>query len=849
MTLYHFTVSHLRTATTCPRIHYFDFDNARKNNLVTPRSTLVWLPGNGAEVGGGALFHRIVEKFNRQAAHAPEIEQAMANAESAEQLKRAFLLFVNSRCIDLQLLSKRSVQLRKALTSTLQAYFSELADMVHYALTRGTDPSVVRDQIFGDRRQRVDVTFRVGDGDEAHVTGAIDYVFYDWRIGAHRIIDYKLLPPDHSNKDLFQVSAYALMHHHQHGTKPAASVFYLHPKRHVVERKWDQVQKEQHKVYSYLASMVGWLNYDEASGSGLKPRGNPIWCEGCRWSRNGQCEQRLGNKLQGAFDGRWEMLSQTSAPPLPVIQVREPTSPTREEDEAEEAELQTNLDQLDPPREANALATSQYTAPATSPATPPAASLPTLPPEPSTTRPTEETPPGVSPPSPEPTPTNEPVPPGLYLGRMCEGNAPVVLPVSVIKTHVAIVGAAGSGKTWAAKCLVEEAVNAGVPVIAIDPQGDLVQFLQGRSALEFEGRDGQRHAEYLAKVEPRIWTPGTSHGTRLCLDPIRLPSDADLARIEKADRRREERESMVQAAAANLVSLANVAGEEESQRTFLYLVLEALRQSPSLKLNDVVAAIGEADQLGLPHEPDQILKKAERDKLARKLNTFVLGPGKNLFSGGTPLDLANFVTPKQPGKTPLNVIYLNALTDDDQKHFFLAALASEIYRWMVTTLDSSGERPNLLFYIDEARDYIPAGGKKPAAKEPLIRLFTQGRKFGVGCLLCTQSPRSVDYNVFGNCSTKIVGRMEAEQDVERIADWFTTSGPRPPWVVRRKGADKGTFVARYPDMAASVEGREFKSRLLYSIHEGAWSPDRVEREVDQAVTRPACPGVQEPNAP
>ena len=60
-----------------------------------------------------------------------------------------------------------------------------------------------------------------------------------------------------------------------------------------------------------------------------------------------------------------------------------------------------------------------------------------------------------------------------------------MLPVSAIKTHIAVVGAAGSGKTWAAKCLVEEVILAGVPVIAIDPQGNLVQFIRGREAEAF----------------------------------------------------------------------------------------------------------------------------------------------------------------------------------------------------------------------------------------------------------------------------------------------------------------------------------------------------------------------------
>jgi hypothetical protein len=238
------------------------------------------------------------------------------------------------------------------------------------------------------------------------------------------------------------------------------------------------------------------------------------------------------------------------------------------------------------------------------------------------------------------------------------------------------------------------------------------------------------------------------------------------------------------------------------------------------------AAVADPGSFGLD-DPDRFIRKSEREKLARKLNGLRHGPAAGLFAGGRRLDLDAFCRPDSPGKTPLNVVYLNAMADDDQKHFFVAALAAEVYRWMIT----AARRPRLLFYLDEARDYIPAGAAKPPAKAPLIRLFTQGRKYGVACLLCTQSPRSVDYNVFGNCSTKLVGRLESAQDLERVADWFAAEGPAPAWLSGRKGAEAGSFVGRWPGMPPALDGRPFRSRSLFSLHEGAWSPDRLEREL------------------
>ena len=51
--------------------------------------------------------------------------------------------------------------------------------------------------------------------------------------------------------------------------------------------------------------------------------------------------------------------------------------------------------------------------------------------------------------------------------------------------------------------------------------------------------------EFLDRVEPRVWTPGSSHGRRLSLDPIRLAGRDELARIAEPGRREEEWEGML----------------------------------------------------------------------------------------------------------------------------------------------------------------------------------------------------------------------------------------------------------------------------------------------------------------
>jgi hypothetical protein len=546
--------------------------------------------------------------------------------------------------------------------------------------------------------------------------------------------------------------------------------------------------------------MIEWERYDEESQTGLKPPGNPDFCPLCPWRK--QCVERLGPKSSGERV-EWEADAADAGDPEPAgagnRAIREPAMQAGEkpddaaalletltEKEADDNEAWTPKGSLEVDGETGAHVRASSGRASSGRASSDAG--------------------------------------GLCIG-FDDAGEPVVVPTHTLNTHVAVVGAAGSGKTYTAKIIAEEAVRNGVPVLAIDPQGDLVQFLQQQSRDTIDPRLHEAYDGFCSRVAPRVFTPGTSHGERLSLNPIRLPRPDDLRNIEEPSRRKEEELSMLQAVAANLVSLANLGGDRTAQETFLYRLLQTLPRERDLSLSDIVSATLEPESAGL-EDSSGVIKKADREKLAMRLNSYVVGAAAQLFEGGTPLDLDQLTAPTADGRVPLNVVYLNALANDAQKQFFVAALASEVYRWMVTRVSAGST--SLLFYIDEARDYIPAGVRETPAKQPLIRLFSQGRKYGVGCLLCTQSPRSVDYNVFTNCSSKVIGRLEATQDVDRVREWFTT-GSAPTWLEGRKGAQKGSFVARW-EGGQHREGVAFRGRPLFSVHEGAWSPERVEAE-------------------
>jgi hypothetical protein len=765
----HFSVSQVRLAATCPRILYFDAERARRTGR-KPAVTRIWKTGATDQTACGSLFHAAVEKFNTRALSHAGVLELLRTAEGATVVEQGLLKILYSECVNRARLFRAGADRQRAFLTALRRYVGELADILAYGRSQGMAPAEIVEQMFGDRRRRVDVTFETGQGELVHVVGVLDYVFYDWRNGRRRILDYKLTPSGQPTNDLFQVSIYALMHDVQHRTRPDSGVLYLYPERRMVEKSWEQIDAQRQEIYDLLGSMCAWVRFNERSGEGLRPPGAPSYCATCKWRR--ECARRLGPTEQG---DRIRGAVQSCEPRGDVgegngVGKRAETRVTN----GQQAEACTTNDASD-------------------------ARL-------------------------------QDVEPVLWIGRLTEDEQPVGLPADALCTHVSVVGAAGSGKTWLAKVIAEEAILQGVPVLAVDPQGDLVQMIRAQDPAGWSEEERGRYRRYWDLVEPRVLTPGTSHGLRISLDPMRLAREDDLSRIGDPLRRREELDGILNTTAATIVGLAKAGGETDSQRAFVLQLLRSLvaRQGSRLHLENLAAAVADPDSAGLEHA-DTLIRKPERQRLARKLNALLYGPAANLFAGGQALDLDELCRPRQAGKVPLNIVYLNALADDDQKQFFVASLAAELYRWMITSLE--GGRAKLLFYLDEARDYLPAGTRKPPAKEPLMRLFGQGRKYGLACLVCTQSPRSVDYQVFGNASSKIIGRLESQQDVQRVAEWFRAGESAPAWLSGRKGAPAGSFAARWPDMPGQWEGRTFQSRLLFSLHEGAWPPDRLEKEL------------------
>jgi len=340
----------------------------------------------------------------------------------------------------------------------------------------------------------------------------------------------------------------------------------------------------------------------------------------------------------------------------------------------------------------------------------------------------------------------------LQLGaRRDAPDAAVGLPPEALLRHALALGSSGSGKTVFCKVLVEEAVLAGVPVIAVDPQGDL-------ASLALAPEDPA--AELAARIDPVIFTPASRKGVPLCADPV----DADLARLEPG-----ERAHAVTRTAARIASLLGYDLDSDDGGGLVAVIDRAMSEmleagrSPG-NLRDVVEAVESG--------PERFARylDAKRIRVAtQRAARLDVGARRLLFHDGVPIDIDLLLGRRPdaappPGKTRVSIIFLNTLHNQEDKEFFVAALAARLQSWM---LEHPSPTLQAVFYIDEVAPFIPPV-RKPACKEDLAILYKQARKFGIGCLAATQNPGDLDYKAMGQFGTWALGRLATRQDLKKV---------------------------------------------------------------------------------
>jgi hypothetical protein len=391
---------------------------------------------------------------------------------------------------------------------------------------------------------------------------------------------------------------------------------------------------------------------------------------------------------------------------------------------------------------------------------------------------------------------------GLFLGRCVDPASGRTTGDTLhfdpddLTTHGLIVGMTGSGKTALGIVLIEELLKAGVPVLAVDPKGDLGNLLlafpnlapsgfapfvevKGETTAESEamrwteglagwGLGPSDVAAYAASREAWIYTPGSTAGMPVdlvgsCPPP---PKDAD----------EEDRRDIVTAFASGVLGLAGIDADLVRSRELILLAacIEALwAKGETARLESLVQAAAAppfATVGALPLETFYPAK--ERQALVLALNNVAASPATAAFRKGSPLDVGGMFAPAASGKPRLSIVSIAHL-GDAERLFVVATLLSRVKAWMRTQPGSSSLKA--LLYIDEIFGFFPPSASPPT-KAPLLTLLKQARAFGVGVVLATQNPVDLDYKGLANCGCWWIGTLQTERDRDRLSSGLSDAG-------------------------------------------------------------------------
>jgi hypothetical protein len=373
----------------------------------------------------------------------------------------------------------------------------------------------------------------------------------------------------------------------------------------------------------------------------------------------------------------------------------------------------------------------------------------------------------------------------------------------LLRRHGGIFGSTGSGKTVLGKVILEEAAMQGIPVLALDPQGDIASLMLpgDPKVLESKGVPSSRLKEYLDKVIVRVYTPASNKGLSVSINPLSLPG-------EKADP--DDVIRLLDNSARTLVKvLLKVAGltgtwESKSFAAIYELIRTKWQNKVKIKSLGELADMLVADKESVGVDLDPFMKDTERQKLAAAIRSLTVGSSQLMFREEGQLDFDQLTKPVN-GKTPINVLFLKTLRSEEEKDFFISIVLNQLYSWMLK--QGYTEKPKLIIYQDEAAPFIPAGMRAPGPKEIYLLLFRQARKYGIECLISTQSPKDIDYKAFEQFNTIATGRISSAQSLkvlERILEPIAGEKESGSIIKALPGQEVGSFIFSSADMAPKV---------------------------------------------
>lgn len=349
--------------------------------------------------------------------------------------------------------------------------------------------------------------------------------------------------------------------------------------------------------------------------------------------------------------------------------------------------------------------------------------------------------------------------PDITIGVTPRGGRPFTVALEQFRKHTVVVGAAGSGKTVLVKRIVEQCALRGVSAIVLDPNDDLGRLTDPWPSpppgwAEEYARDAQH---YFKQVEVVVWTPGLNRGRPLSFHPLPdfgpvLDAGDDFGRL-------------LTSTVATLASYAGVQGRgarATQQVGVLRRALEHYAREGGRTIDGLVELLTEP--------PGNVAKNIRTRRLALQMAdtldaAMVSDP---IFrESDTHADPGMLLTPS-PGKSArISVISFVGLSGNGSAQF-VSRLQGALFSWF--RAHPTRDRPlGGLFVMDEAQNFVPSGPSTPST-DSTVELIRQIRKYGLGVVLASQTPRGINNQALGNTANQFIGRLTAPAQIGAAQD-------------------------------------------------------------------------------
>ncbi len=421
----------------------------------------------------------------------------------------------------------------------------------------------------------------------------------------------------------------------------------------------------------------------------------------------------------------------------------------------------------------------------------------------------------------------------FYLGHTLEPKKALLYDPDDLTTHAVVVGMTGSGKTGLCIDIMEEAALQNIPVLLIDPKGDITNALlhfpdllpsdfqpwinpdearrQGmtveqaaeetatlwKDGLSEWGISSDRIRALKNAAQFTVYTPGSDAGI-----PVSILASLKVPNLDWSGNKELLREKISGTVTAilGLVGMDDIDPVSSREHILLSNIFEnAWSQGKSLDLSELILQTQNPpfEKLGV-FDVGTFFPDKERFALAMKLNNILAAPSFQSWIEGQPLNIDELLF--MPDGRPRHSIFYIAHLSDDERMFFVTLLYSAVETWMRAQAGTTGLRA--LVYFDEIFGYMPPVSN-PSSKQIMLRMLKQGRAFGVGQVLVTQNPADLDYKALSNTGSWFIGKLQTENDKNRLLDGL-------------EGAAPGLDRKHYDDLISTLDKRVF---LLHNVHD------------------------------